>query len=157
MKLKTLNEIVVILEKFRKNSKKIVFTNGCFDIIHSGHIQYLTEAKALGDILIIGLNSDCSIKKLKGPDRPIIDENNRALVLSALEIVDFVVIFDEETPYNLIKKIKPDILVKGGDWKISEIVGSDVVLNNGGEVRSLNFREGISTTRIIEKIRESKF
>nr|MBC8384022.1 D-glycero-beta-D-manno-heptose 1-phosphate adenylyltransferase [Candidatus Cloacimonadota bacterium] len=107
--------------------------------------------------LIIGLNSDCSIKKLKGPDRPIIDENNRALVLSALEIVDFVVIFDEETPYNLIKKIKPDILVKGGDWKISEIVGSDVVLNNGGEVRSLNFREGISTTRIIEKIRESKF
>ena len=157
MKLKTLNEIVVILEKFRKNSKKIVFTNGCFDIIHSGHIQYLTEAKALGDILIIGLNSDCSIKKLKGPDLPIIDENNRALVLSALEIVDFVVIFDEETPYNLIKKIKPDILVKGGDWKISEIVGSDVVLNNGGEVRSLNFREGISTTRIIEKIRESKF
>ena len=157
MKLKTLNEIVVILEKFRKNSKKIVFTNGCFDIIHSGHIQYLTEAKALGDILIIGLNSDCSIKKLKGPDRPIIDENNRALVLSALEIVDFVVIFDEETPYNLIKKIKPDILVKGGDWKISEIVGSDVVLNNGGEVRSLNFREGISTTKIIEKIRECKF
>ncbi len=139
------------INKIRKN-KKVVFTNGCFDILHIGHARYLKEAKDCGDILIVGLNSDQSVKKLKGNSRPIISENDRAEMLSHLEAVDFVIIFDEETPLNLIKKIKPDVLVKGGDWKINQIVGSDIVLKNGGEVKSLSFIDGISTSKIIEKI-----
>jgi rfaE bifunctional protein nucleotidyltransferase chain/domain len=132
--------------------KKIVFTNGCFDILHRGHIAYLNEAKSLGDVLVIGLNSDSSVKDLKGETRPINGELDRKFVLENLKSVDYVFIFDEQTPLNLIKELTPDVLVKGGDWKIEQIVGSDYVLKNGGKVYSLNFVDGYSTTNIIEKI-----
>lgn len=131
---------------------KIVFTNGCFDIVHAGHVQYLSEAKELGDILIVGLNSDNSVRRLKGEMRPIVDEENRANVLLGLSSVDYVIIFDEDTPYKLIKKVNPNILVKGGDWAKKDIVGFDIVENNGGTVRSLSFKNGISSTKLIEKI-----
>lgn len=142
------------LEEFLKlnSEKKVVFTNGCFDILHPGHVAYLFEAKSLGDVLVVGLNSDASVKRLKGPSRPINDENSRKYVLESLKPVDFVEIFDEDTPLTLIKKIMPDVLVKGGDWKPEQIVGSKEVLENGGTVRSLKFIDGHSTTNIIEKI-----
>ena len=154
-KIIKLQEAEKIINESRKN-KKIVFTNGCFDILHIGHARYLQEAKNCGDILVVGLNSDKSVRKLKGNSRPIISENDRAEMLSHLESVNFVIIFDEETPLNLIKKINPDILVKGGDWTIDQIVGSDIVIKNGGEVKSLSFIDGISTTKIIEKIKNMR-
>ena len=142
------------LDKFlRENkNKKIVFTNGCFDIIHKGHVAYLVEAKKLGDLLVIGLNSDASVKRLKGPERPINNELDRQYVMSQLKPVDFVEIFTEDTPLNLILKIMPKILVKGGDWKIDQIIGGKEVVEAGGEVFSLNFVDGYSTTSIIHKI-----
>lgn len=145
----------MILEDFLKNNieKKIVFTNGCFDIIHSGHVAYLNEAKKLGDILIVGMNSDESVSRLKGPTRPVNREQDRKFVLENLKSVDYVEIFSEDTPLNLIKHIKPSILVKGGDWKIEQIVGGDFVKALGGEVYSLKFIDGYSTTSIIEKIK----
>jgi rfaE bifunctional protein nucleotidyltransferase chain/domain len=136
-------------------NKKIVFTNGCFDILHRGHVTYLAEAKKLGDVLIVGLNSDDSVKRLKGPQRPINNENDRLYVLSQLKSVDFVEIFNEETPLNLILKISPKVLVKGGDWKIDQIVGAKEVISKGGEVFSLNFVDGYSTTSMIHKIQET--
>lgn len=136
---------------YRSQNKKIVFTNGCFDLLHIGHVTYLEEARKLGDVLIVGINTDASVKKLKGPTRPIQNENDRSRILAALKAVDHTILFDEETPLNLIKAIKPDVLVKGGDWKIEQIVGSDFVLRNGGQVLSLNFVDGKSTTAIIEK------
>jgi len=139
----------------KNKHKRIVFTNGCFDILHSGHIMYLNEAKAQGDFLIVGLNSDSSIKKLKGSDRPINNEEDRKYLLENLKAVDCVEIFQEDTPYELIKTIMPSVLVKGGDWQIGEIVGSDLVLKKGGEVKSLSFKEGKSTTNIIDKIRKN--
>lgn len=138
-------------EKVR-DSKKVVFTNGCFDLLHAGHVRYLQEAKAQGDILVLGLNSDSSVRDLKGPTRPIQNEDDRAFILSALACIDYVSIFSEETPIDLIKKVKPDVLVKGGDWKPDQIVGSDFVLERGGEVKSLQFVEGRSTTNIVDKI-----
>lgn len=132
-------------------SKKIVFTNGCFDLLHVGHVRYLQEAKKLGDILFVGVNSNQSVSKLKGPSRPIQDENDRAEILAALACVDYVAIFDEDTPYELIKLVHPNILVKGGDWKIESIVGYDLVTGWGGQVYSLNFIDGKSTTSLIEK------
>lgn len=133
-------------------TEKIVFTNGCFDILHAGHVHYLNEAKKLGDILVVGLNSDESVKRLKGDKRPILSEKERATVLLGLSAVDFVVIFSEDTPLELIKILKPDVLVKGGDWQKQDIVGWDFVEKNGGEVFSLSFIEGKSTTNIVEKI-----
>ena len=133
-------------------NKKIVFTNGCFDIIHQGHITYLAKAADFGDVLIIGLNSDSSVKKLKGETRPIQDENSRVLILSALQFVDFVVIFDEETPFNLISKIQPDFLIKGGDYKIEEIVGADIVTKKGGKVITIPFVDGFSSSNIIKSL-----
>ncbi len=147
------NIIDKALENLRKDNKKIVFTNGCFDIIHAGHVDYLLKAKALGDVLFVGLNSDSSIKRIKGKDRPIIPENLRAFVLDNLKPVDFVCIFEEDTPLNLIKKIKPDILVKGGDWEINNIVGKDFVESYGGIVKTIPFIYDISTTKIISKIK----
>ena len=145
-----------LVEFLRKNKdKKIVFTNGCFDIIHKGHVAYLVEAKKLGDLLVIGLNSDASVKRLKGPERPINDELDRQYVMSQLKPVDFVEIFTEDTPLNLILKIMPKILVKGGDWKIDQIVGGKEVVEAGGEVFSLNFVDGYSTTSIIHKIQST--
>jgi rfaE bifunctional protein nucleotidyltransferase chain/domain len=139
-------------EKFKEEKKKVVFTNGVFDVIHSGHIDYLIKAKKLGDILIVGLNSDSSVKKIKGEKRPIINQAERAFVLSNLKPVDYVVLFEEETPLNLIKAIVPDVLVKGSDWSLDKIVGSDVVLNNGGEVKNISFVNDQSTSRIIDLI-----
>ncbi len=133
--------------------KKIVFTNGCFDLLHRGHVTYLNEAKKLGDILIVGINADESVRKLKGPERPINSEKDRAFVLENLKAVDFVEIFHEETPKNLIEKIKPNVLVKGGDWPIEKIVGYEFVTSYGGKVFNLTFVEGHSTTNMVEKIR----
>ena len=140
--------------ELKLNSKKIVFTNGCFDVIHSGHVHYLTEAKKLGDMLIIGLNTDDSVKRLKGKDRPINNQSDRAIVLDALKPVDFVVFFDEDTPLDLIKIINPDVLVKGADYKIEEIVGADFVQQNGGQVITIKFVEGKSSTSIINKLKQ---
>ena len=142
------------LEKFLKSiqDKKVVFTNGCFDILHAGHVTYLNEAKALGEVLIVGLNSDLSVKRLKGEKRPINNQVDRKFVLENLKSVDFVEIFEEETPLNLIKKVIPSVLVKGGDWPIKKIVGSDFVLSRGGEVKNLTFLDGRSTTNTITKI-----
>ncbi len=132
--------------------KKVVFTNGCFDILHAGHVQYLAAARKLGERLIIGLNSDSSVQRLKGPDRPLCSESDRAMVLSALESVDAVTIFDEDTPQSLIEEVLPDILVKGSDWDISQIAGAEAVLRNGGNVLTVPLLEGRSTTGIVEKI-----
>jgi D-beta-D-heptose 7-phosphate kinase/D-beta-D-heptose 1-phosphate adenosyltransferase len=132
-------------------NKKIVFTNGCFDLLHVGHVRYLQEARRLGDMLVVGINSDASVKRLKGKDRPIQNENDRAEILAALACVDATVIFTEDTPENLIHAVKPNILVKGGDWKIESIVGAPFVQSYGGEVFSLQFVEGKSTTKLIEK------
>lgn len=142
------------IARWRLKSDKIVFTNGCFDILHSGHINTLNSAKALGDRLILGLNSDASVKRLKGKERPINSENSRAHVLEALACVDAVIIFEEDTPLELIKLIQPDVLAKGGDWKAEQIIGSDVVLSKGGEVHSLPYVQGYSTSEIIDKIRK---
>jgi len=133
--------------------KRVVFTNGCFDILHVGHVRYLEEAKKLGDLLVIGLNSDSSTKLLKGPERPVVSELERREVLSSLRSVDAVLIFDEQTPLDLIKAVKPEVLVKGGDWPIEKIVGSEFVIASGGEVRSLSFYPGHSSTSIIEKVK----
>jgi D-glycero-beta-D-manno-heptose 1-phosphate adenylyltransferase len=132
--------------------KKIVFTNGCFDILHLGHIDYLSKAKDLGDLLIIGLNTDKSVSKIKGSNRPIQDEYSRAMVLASLGFIDAVVFFGEDTPYNLIKTTQPDILVKGADYKPEDIVGYDIVTNKGGKVVNVEFLEGYSTTAIEKKI-----
>ncbi len=145
--VKSLDELREILSELKQKGEKIVFTNGCFDLIHVGHIQCLRDAKALGDVLVVAMNSDSSVEKIK-PGRPIVPQEQRAEVLAALEMVDYVVIFDEETPYETIKALRPDVLVKGGDWKISEIVGADLV----EEVYSLPYKTGVSTTSIIEKI-----
>ena len=140
------------LNELKAQNKKIVFTNGVFDIIHRGHVEYLTEAKKCGDVLIVGLNSDSSVKMIKGDKRPIVSEDNRAYVLANLKPVDFVVIFNEDTPYNTIKKILPNYLVKGADWAEDKIVGSDIVKQSGGEIKRIKFVENNSSTNIIEKI-----
>ena len=142
------------IEKDR-SGKKLVFTNGCFDILHVGHVRYLQEAKACGDLLVVALNTDRSVKELKGPERPIQNQDDRAEILAGLACVDYTFLFDEDTPLNVIKQIMPDVLVKGGDWAIGEIVGSDVILENGGEVKSLNFVDGRSTTNVVEKMRNN--
>ena len=152
-KIKDLLNTSHMVNIWRTKPVKVVFTNGCFDILHVGHVQYLEEAKSLGDKLIVGVNSDESIRKLKGAERPINHEMDRAMVLAALGFVDVVVIFSEDTPANLIHTLKPDVLVKGGDWPVEKIVGSDFVIKNGGQVISLPFREGHSTTSTIDKIK----
>lgn len=134
-----------------RKDKKVVFTNGCFDILHRGHVSYLNDAKAQGDILIVGLNSDASVKRLKGDDRPINNEDDRQFMLENLKAIDAVAIFEEDTPYNLIDRVQPDVLVKGGDWAVEDIVGHDIVTAKGGEVKSLRFENGYSTTGLIEK------
>jgi rfaE bifunctional protein nucleotidyltransferase chain/domain len=147
-----MDSVIEKIQKLKKDGKKIVFTNGVFDIIHRGHVAYLNEAKALGDYLIVGLNADASVKRLKGNTRPVNKEEDRKFVMENLKAVDDVIIFTEDTPFNLISKIIPDILVKGGDWKEDQIVGSDIVKQNGGKVFSLKFIDNYSTTGIIEKI-----
>jgi rfaE bifunctional protein nucleotidyltransferase chain/domain len=148
----TRNELVRIRQQFKKTGKKVVFTNGCFDILHRGHIEYLAKAKSLGDVLIVGLNTDGSVRRLKGPGRPIVDEDDRAAVLAAISAVDYVCLFDEDTPHELIQALVPDILVKGADWSMNDIVGKDVVEAAGGAVRTIEFLPNRSTSKIIEKI-----
>ena len=142
------------IQGWKSSGEIVVFTNGCFDLLHRGHIDYLTEAKDLGSKLIIGLNSDVSVQKLKGINRPIQSEHDRAVILNALQIVDAVVIFSEETPLELIRELKPDILVKGGDYSKASIVGAEDVLKNGGAVRIIPFRKGCSTSLMLEKIQK---
>ncbi len=145
--------LIDLLNEAKNNNKKIVFTNGCFDIIHVGHIIYLNEAKKLGDLLVIGLNSDDSVRRLKGETRPINSQFDRATVLSGLKSVDYVVYFEEDTPFELISQIIPDVLVKGGDYKIDDIVGADIVRANNGKVVTIQFVEGKSTSNIINKMK----
>jgi rfaE bifunctional protein nucleotidyltransferase chain/domain len=149
-----LEDNIEIINRIKAKRKKIVFTNGCFDLLHVGHIRYLAQAKKLGDFLIIGLNSDSSVKELKGEDRPINSFEDRATLLSAIESVDLVIMFEEQTPENLIKDIVPDILVKGGDYNIEDIVGYQTVMQNGGQVKTLSFYDGYSSTNYINKIKK---
>jgi len=149
-------EVALPLVMEWKKKGKVVFTNGCFDILHLGHVDYLEKARDLGDKLVLGLNTDKSIQRLKGPDRPITDEYSRARVIAALGFVDAVILFDEETPYDLISYLKPDILVKGDDYAIENIVGADVVLQNGGTVKTVSLVKGYSTSTIISKIKNFK-
>ena len=150
--LVSIKELKAIRQKLKAGNKKVVFTNGVFDIIHSGHIDYLVKAKALGDVLIVGLNSDKSVKKIKGDKRPILKQDERSFILANLKPVDYVILFDEDTPANLIKELVPDILVKGGDWTVDKIVGNDIVIKSGGEVKSIEFVNPQSTSKIIDII-----
>jgi len=142
------------IESMKKRGMRVVFTNGCFDILHAGHVSYLKKARACGDCLVVGLNSDASVRRLKGLDRPVNNQKSRACVLSALSCVDMVTVFEQDTPLELIKLLRPHVLVKGGDWKIDEIVGGDVVMADGGQVVSLEFEEGYSTTSILDRIKK---
>jgi rfaE bifunctional protein nucleotidyltransferase chain/domain len=153
-KIQSLEQIKATASVWRADGDVLVFTNGCFDILHYGHIHYLAQARDLGTRLIVGMNSAASVRRLKGPNRPINDELTRTHLLAALEMVDAVVVFEEDTPIDLIRALLPDLLVKGGDWKPEQIVGSDVVLANGGQVRSLPFVDGYSTTNIEQKIKQ---
>jgi D-beta-D-heptose 7-phosphate kinase/D-beta-D-heptose 1-phosphate adenosyltransferase len=151
-KIKTREELSRIIGEMKKKGKKIIFTNGCFDLLHIGHVRYLEEARALGDLLVVGVNSDSSVRGLKGPNRPILPQGERAEVLSGLGCVDYVTIFDEPTPLNLISSLLPDVLVKGGDWTKEATVGWETVERTGGEVVILPFVEGSSTSHLIETI-----
>ncbi len=154
-KICSLDEAVQRVAQWRRQGERIVFTNGCFDLLHYGHIHYLSQARDLGHRLVVGLNSSPSVRRLKGLHRPINDEQTRTHILAALEVVDAVVLFDDDTPLHLIEALLPDVLVKGGDWAPEHIVGASVVLAHGGRVLSLPFVEGYSTTRIEQKIREA--
>jgi rfaE bifunctional protein nucleotidyltransferase chain/domain len=150
--IKTLEEMKEIRRQLKDQNKKVVFTNGCFDLIHAGHIDYLSKAKALGDVMIVGLNSDASVMRIKGSKRPILKETERGFIISNLKPVDYIVLFDEDTPKRLIEELLPDVLVKGADWEIENIVGKDVVLTNGGEVKTIEFVNDQSTSKIIKII-----
>jgi rfaE bifunctional protein nucleotidyltransferase chain/domain len=150
--IKNWEEIIEIRKRLRNEKKKVVFTNGVFDILHSGHVDYLTKSKDLGDILIVGMNSDKSVKNIKGDKRPIVDQKNRAIILASLKPVDFVVLFDEDTPAKLVDAIIPDVLVKGADWTLDKIEGRETVIKNGGEVKNIKFVNEQSTSKIIQKI-----
>jgi D-beta-D-heptose 7-phosphate kinase/D-beta-D-heptose 1-phosphate adenosyltransferase len=151
-KIKSCEELLTAVAPHKKEGKKIVFTNGCYDLIHIGHVRCFKEGKTLGDTLIVALNSDRSVRTLKGPPRPIVPQAERAEIIAALECVDFVTIFDQDDPLEIISAIRPDILVKGGDWALNTIVGRDIVESYGGKVIALPLVPGVSTTRIIETI-----
>jgi D-beta-D-heptose 7-phosphate kinase/D-beta-D-heptose 1-phosphate adenosyltransferase len=151
-KIKTKEDLHRIVEELKKKGKRIVFTNGCFDLLHLGHVRYLEKAKSLGDILVVGVNSDSSVQNLKGPERPILPEEERIEILSSLACVDYITVFDELTPFELISSLRPHILVKGGDWTKETTVGRKVVEQSGGEVVILPFIEGPSTSNLIETI-----
>lgn len=151
--IKTLSEFKILRSQFEEQSKKVVFTNGVFDLIHAGHVDYLTKSKALGDILVVGLNSDASVKRIKGDKRPILKQDERAFIISNLKPVNYVVIFDEDTPARVIDEIIPDVLVKGADWPIDKIVGRETVEKHGGKVKAIEFVNDQSSSKIIEIIR----
>ncbi len=148
------NDILKTLDIIKTSSKSISFTNGCFDIIHRGHIEYLAQASELADIFIIGLNTDASVSRLKGANRPVQDEKARAIILAAMEFVDYVIYFNQDTPYELINTIKPNFLIKGSDYKPEDIVGFDILQKYGGKVKTIDFIDGYSTSRIIDKIQK---
>jgi rfaE bifunctional protein nucleotidyltransferase chain/domain len=150
-------QLVAIRQQLKKEGKRVVFTNGCFDILHRGHVDYLTKARSLGDVLVVGLNTDRSVARLKGVGRPVVEQEDRAAVVAALAAVDYVCLFDEDTPYELIRALVPDILVKGADWSPDAIVGKDIVESAGGTVHAIEFLPNRSTTRIIQKIAETAF
>lgn len=152
----TLTELLTARAQLRQAGRRVVFTNGCFDLLHPGHVRYLQQARALGDALIVALNSDRSVRALKGPSRPILKEEERAEVIAALACVDFVTIFDEPTPREIITALLPDILVKGGDWSIDTIVGREEVEAAGGKVMNLPFVDGVSTSEVIARIMQSQ-
>jgi rfaE bifunctional protein nucleotidyltransferase chain/domain len=151
-KLIPLKKLIQKRAILKKEGKRVVFTNGCFDLIHAGHVRYLDEARKAGDLLIIGLNRDASVRRLKGKKRPLVAERDRAEVLSALECVDYVVFFGEDTPEKLIRALKPDVLVKGSDWAVGKIAGADFVKSYGGKIKRIRLVKGRSTTTLIEKI-----
>jgi D-beta-D-heptose 7-phosphate kinase/D-beta-D-heptose 1-phosphate adenosyltransferase len=151
-KIKTVQELRPLLDILRASGRKIVFTNGCFDLIHTGHTRYLAKAKSFGDLLIVAVNSDASVRGIKGEKRPINNEADRMETLASLENVDYVVLFNEPDPHRIIGELQPDVLVKGGDWPIEKIIGRDIVEARGGKVVSVGYIEGASTTGIIEKI-----
>jgi len=151
-KIKTLPALKKILSGAKRRNKKVVFTNGCFDLLHRGHVEYLKKAASLGDILVLGLNSDSSVRGLKGEGRPVTSQGDRANVLASLEFVDYVIIFKEGTPLNLIKELKPDILVKGADWDKNKIIGKTQVESYGGRVEVVHYLKGYSTTDLLKKI-----
>lgn len=153
-KIKSREALKTQIKSWQSEGHKVVFSNGCFDIVHLGHIDYLEKARTMGDKLVIGLNSDTSVRKLKGPDRPINDEYARSRMLAALEFVDGVTLFGEETPKDLIEYLIPDVLVKGSDYDVKDIVGADTVIENGGEVKTIDLVEGFSTSNLIEKIKK---
>jgi D-beta-D-heptose 7-phosphate kinase/D-beta-D-heptose 1-phosphate adenosyltransferase len=152
-KLKSLKELQIIVSDARQAGQTVVFTNGCFDLLHRGHVHLLREAKAAGDILIVGINSDRSVQSIKGPARPILPETDRVELIAAMEMVDYVILFDEADPYNVISALKPQVLAKGGDWSADEMIGADVVEREGGQVIVIPYLEGFSTTKIIERMR----
>ena len=152
-KLKSIDEIAAIAASARKHARRVVFTNGCFDLLHRGHVHILRQAKAAGDVLIVGVNTDRSVKSIKGAARPIRPETDRSELIAAMEMVDYVVLFDEPTPYELIAAIRPDVLAKGGDWSADQVVGADLVEREGGRVAVIPYLKGYSTTEIIERIR----
>jgi rfaE bifunctional protein nucleotidyltransferase chain/domain len=153
-KIHTWETLKTQVATWQAQGKKIVFSNGCFDLVHKGHIDYLNRAADLGDVLVMGLNTDASVSKLKGPHRPIQDEQSRLLIMAALQCVSAVVLFNEETPYDLIKLVQPDVLVKGSDYKPENIVGYDIVTTKGGMVKTIDFLPGYSTSAIEKKIKE---
>ncbi len=153
-KILSLPQALVQVAKWQQAGEKIVFTNGCFDIVHLGHIDYLEKARALGDKLVLGLNTDASVSRLKGPTRPVVNQYARARMMAALAFVDAVILFDEPTPLQVIEQIKPDILVKGDDYTVENIVGSDFVISNGGCVQTIPLVKGFSTSSLIEKIKQ---
>jgi rfaE bifunctional protein nucleotidyltransferase chain/domain len=152
--IKILEDLVDIRNELKKQNKKVVFTNGCFDLIHAGHIDYLTKAKKFGDILIVALNSDASVTRIKGARRPIVPFKERSFVIANIKAVDYVTVFEEDTPYEAIKKLVPDVLIKGADWRINDIVGRDIVEGAGGKVETIDFVNFQSTTNIINIILE---
>lgn len=155
-KIFSLDDLMHQAKRWRLHNKKIVFTNGVFDILHEGHIASLSEAASYGHVLVVGVNTDASVKRLKGESRPVNSENSRALILASLVMTDAIILFDEDTPLNLISALLPDVLVKGGDYTLSQVVGANEVLANGGEVKIVPIREGFSTTSIIQKMKDTK-
>jgi len=153
-KIVAFSRVKALASGLRAKGKRVVFTNGCFDILHAGHVKYLEKAKSLGDILMLGLNSDCSVKKIKGPSRPIVSQKDRAIVIASLGFIDYVIIFGDVTPLRLIKAIKPHVLVKGADWKVGKIVGADFVKSYGGRVVAIPLVKGRSTTGLIRGIQK---
>jgi len=155
-KLKTVSELAQLAAAARREGRRVVFTNGCFDLLHIGHTRYLQEARALGDLLIVAINSDASVSALKGPERPLVSEQERAEVLAALSAVDYVTIFDAPDPGSVIAAVKPDVLVKGGDWPLDRIVGRETVAASGGRVLAIPLVPGVSTTALVERIVERR-